>query len=391
MRKRILGWSAITLLAGALASSCGSNHSSSTVSPTPAPAPQPGPSAGGAAIAGTLHGVSGLASVQPAAVSVTVTVVGTSISSAVDGSGRFRLTGVPPGDVQLEFVGSTFRARVTLADVADRDDIRIVVVITGGGAEVEEDEREKPDNKFELEGLITNLNLAARTLQIGTNVVSVPTTATIRRGGTPIDFSQLGNGDRVHVKGSRNGTTLVATEVKLQNPGGPGPNPPTPTPTATPTPTPTPTPGAQVEVKGTVSGKTGACPTLTFTVASTVVTTDGNTKFKDASCGSLANGDKVEVKGTRQANGSVLATSVERDDEAEEKKEVELQGAIAGKSGTCPKLSFTVASTPVVTDGNTRFSDTSCTGLANGDKVEVKGTRASSTAPVLATRVEKKK
>jgi hypothetical protein len=68
-----------------------------------------------------------------------------------------------------------------------------------------------------------------------------------------------------------------------------------------------------VELKGVMSGKTGACPALTFTVSSTSVVTNASTQFRDVSCTSLANGNSVEVKGTRQSNGSVLATRVEKD------------------------------------------------------------------------------
>jgi hypothetical protein len=42
------------------------------------------------------------------------------------------------------------------------------------------------------------------------------------------------------------------------------------------------------------------------------VTTKGKTKFKHGSCGSLENNDRVDVKGRRQTDGSVLATEVEQ-------------------------------------------------------------------------------
>jgi Domain of unknown function (DUF5666) len=67
------------------------------------------------------------------------------------------------------------------------------------------------------------------------------------------------------------------------------------------------------ELEGTVSNKSGNCPTLTFTVQGSTVTTDGNTKFEDGQCSQIANGTKVEVDGTRQANNTVLAKKVELD------------------------------------------------------------------------------
>jgi hypothetical protein len=67
------------------------------------------------------------------------------------------------------------------------------------------------------------------------------------------------------------------------------------------------------ELEGTVSNKSGNCPSLTFTVQETTVTTDGNTKFNGGQCSQVANGTKVEVEGTHQANNSVLAKQVEID------------------------------------------------------------------------------
>jgi hypothetical protein len=67
------------------------------------------------------------------------------------------------------------------------------------------------------------------------------------------------------------------------------------------------------ELDGIVSNKSGNCPTLTFTVQGSTVTTDGNTKFEDGQCSQIANGTKVDVDGTRQSNNSVLAKKVEID------------------------------------------------------------------------------
>jgi hypothetical protein len=43
------------------------------------------------------------------------------------------------------------------------------------------------------------------------------------------------------------------------------------------------------------------------------VATNGSTAFNDTTCAALANGDRVEVKGTRQTDSSVLAARVEKD------------------------------------------------------------------------------
>ena len=58
----------------------------------------------------------------------------------------------------------------------------------------------------------------------------------------------------------------------------------------------------------------GACPNRSFTVAGRTVTTHAGTRFDDVSCGSLATGMEVEVRGSRQSNGSILADRVKRED-----------------------------------------------------------------------------
>jgi hypothetical protein len=67
------------------------------------------------------------------------------------------------------------------------------------------------------------------------------------------------------------------------------------------------------ELEGAVSGLTGTCPSLTFTVQQTTVRTNSSTVFKDGPCTAITNGKRVEVEGTRQADGSIVATKVELD------------------------------------------------------------------------------
>src|SRR4029079_15851432 len=66
------------------------------------------------------------------------------------------------------------------------------------------------------------------------------------------------------------------------------------------------------ELKGLVSNLAGTCPALTFTVQATRVVTNNSTKFQDP-CLRIANGSRVEVEGTRQTDGSIVATNVEID------------------------------------------------------------------------------
>jgi hypothetical protein len=51
----------------------------------------------------------------------------------------------------------------------------------------------------------------------------------------------------------------------------------------------------------------------------------------------------------------------------------ELRGAVAGKAGACPSITFTVNGVGVRANGVTEFAGTTCAGLANGQLVKVEG------------------
>lgn len=293
----------------------------------------------------------------------TVTVVGTSLTATIDGGGNFTLNNVPTGDVTLSFGAG---GSVTITGISDREQIHITVNLHGGAADLDDDERETSDSRAEVEGPIVSINATARTLVVGRRQTSVlvPTGTPIHHGGTAIDFSQLMVGDRVHIHATRSGATLMATDVQVQNdkPGQPEEADIQGAASAISGTCPTLTfvvngttvmtnastaisggacaniiAGAHVEVKGVrqsngsvlatrvsieveeaeVSGKvtamTGACPTLTLTVNSTIVLTNASTTFKTA-CANIKVGTKVDATGSRQGNGSLLATRIGLDD-----------------------------------------------------------------------------
>ena len=57
-------------------------------------------------------------------------------------------------------------------------------------------------------------------------------------------------------------------------------------------------------------GLTGTCPSLIFTLGGVIIVTDASTSFKGGGCSAIAEGDQVEVKGTTQADGRLLATKI---------------------------------------------------------------------------------
>ena len=140
----------------------------------------------------------------------------------------------------------------------------------------------------------------------------------IVHGEQTIAFASIKSGDRVHVKGTPRTAgglaTVLATKIDVQNVAVP--------PIVTPPPTTPPPPGnddgkdegdGEAAVSGAVTSKTGACPAISFKIGATSVTTSTKTEFKGATCATLVNGTKVEVKGTKQATGVVLASLVQAD------------------------------------------------------------------------------
>jgi hypothetical protein len=244
---------------------------------------------------------------------VTVTVTGTGLTATTDGTGRFSLTSVPAGQVTLQFTGAA-TGTMSLDDVAEHDTIQIEVHVQNGQVE---DEQAGNGAQAQLEGKIVSANGGAHSFVIGQITVMVPSTATIRHGSQTLTFSDLIAGARVHVKGSLTGSTLTATRVEVQQSGGPGPgngngnggngnggsgnggnddND-----------------ANEVELTGTVASLGGACPAVTFTTGGRSVATTSNTRF-DLACASIANGTKVEVKGTSPTpSGAVTATRVKKE------------------------------------------------------------------------------
>ena len=217
----------LTILALALTTAaCGGNASLSPAGPSGTA------TTGGAVITGRVSGIATAAANDTAfrtmaMTSVTVTVVGTNISTTIDGAGRFTLNNVPAGTVQLRFAGGGADATVTLSGIGASDRIDITVTVNGDRARIDSEHR--------------------------------------GRGGDANDDDDDDENDDAD------------------------------------------------ELKGTVSGVSGTCPSLTFTVNGKTVKTNASTVFENVACAQIANGTRVEVKGAPQSDGTLTAKKVERD------------------------------------------------------------------------------
>lgn len=208
---------ALMAILTATAVGCGSDASFSPTAPSAIGASR------GAMIMGRVTGVS-TAVTAPSAFStmaetrVTVTIVGTNISTVVDGNGQFTLTGVPPGDVRLKFSGSGIDATITLTGVSATDRITITVSLNGNAARVESEDRDDDDDEEEdeLEGTVSNLSGSCPTLTFTVQRTTVKTnSATVFEHGS---CTRIVNGTRVEVEGRRQADgTIVATEVEIED------------------------------------------------------------------------------------------------------------------------------------------------------------------------------
>ena len=381
---------------------------------------------------------------------MTVSVVGTSISAPVDSSSRFTLRDVPAGNPQFKFSSPSVDATLSLQTVDSNETISLAVSVTSSSATIESLGRSS-GNAEQLEGRIESIPVTpAGSLIVAGRTVTTDTNTRIYQGSGQITFADLAVGQRVHVKGTPNATSLLASVIELQN-------------TNVDIPVPingiisnfTGTAssfefqingrtikgdsateffgnsefsdlanGKRAEVKGALregyvyatrlkvetddddddgqnssasvegllSSITGAPPTLTLMIGTTTVTTTAATEVRrrgdvqDLSV--LDEGMTVHAVGTRQSDGTIVARMLQIKDDAVGGL-VEISGSAGGVKGTCPTLTFGVNGYNVVTDAATTFTPApGCSALKSGNNVTVKG-ELQANGTVKATSVAK--
>ena len=328
--------------------------------------------------AGTGHAIPGLV----------VTVTGTSISSGLDAAGRFMLTGVPSGDLQLQFSGPA-SGTIPVNGVKPTETITLVVTVTSSTVELESAAR-RGAGEEQLEGRVESLppTMPAGSLKVAGRTVTTTASTEIRHGSTSLTLADIEIGYRVHVKGTPDGSSLAASSIFVQNMMT--------------------TDGEDEEeeeeeedeeeeqdesasIHGTLMSIAGSAPNLQLLVGTTTVRTSSSTVVRRRgdvqTLDELRLGMDLHVVGDRQADGSIDARMIQINDDATG-AEVEIQGAAGGVSGTCPALTFGINGYSIRTNGSTTFEGVTCATMKSGLQVKVNGI-SQADGSILATSVKR--
>jgi len=213
------------------------------------------------------------------------------------------------GDVDTRFYGDN-DVPLTLADLKNgqrvevkgelRDNFVYAVRIHINGMtspEPPQDDSASVEGRLEsINGTKPNLTLVIKGKADGMTAETTVTTTTatvVRRRGDVQTLDALAVGQTVHAVGTRMADkSIVAQMLQIKDDE----------------------PDGAFVIEGSLGGLKGTCPTISFGVNGyNVKTTLADTKYypePSAKCEDLKSGSKVEVEGTRQADGTVLALKV---------------------------------------------------------------------------------
>lgn len=215
--RRLSSWFVSLLVLGLVAAGCGSSG------PVESPFGPGAPEGRGATIQGTVL-PAGPASSHSSAQALSsgggirITVVGTSLSTTTDSSGRFTLVGVPPGTVTLRFQGPGIDARIEISGLSEGSTITITVEVSGSKATIitKSGDDDDEDDEVEFEGRIESIT--PPTLRVaGRTVVTDPSTKFSGEGKVK-SLADLKVGMRVEVEGTAQADgSVLARKIKVED------------------------------------------------------------------------------------------------------------------------------------------------------------------------------
>ena len=216
----------LTVVLGTWAAACGSQ----AISPTDPAVP----STPGAIVRGTVTGGVGSSSVmtpsQSSVAAIRVTVVGTSVMTATDGSGRFVLDGVPSGQATLRFEGPGIDARLALSGLVNGQVLTIDVQVSGASARLvgapgplpsprpspSATPSPAPGGEVEFTGRVQSITPPS--LTVAGRTVWTDASTRIKRDDRTIALTDLRVGDLVEVEGRRQADgSILARKIKVED------------------------------------------------------------------------------------------------------------------------------------------------------------------------------
>ncbi len=126
-------------------------------------------------------------------------------------------------------------------------------------------------------------------------------------------------------------------------------------------------------VSGQVTGLTGNCPNLTFSLSGTVVHTTDKTVFEGGACGDVREGGRAGAVGSKGADGSITAERVK----IAPPPLPAAFGPVTGLTGNCPNLTFSLSGTVVHTTDRTFFDGGACGDVKEGVRAGAAGPKGS--------------
>ena len=277
---------------GILAAACGS----SPMVGSPAGASPTGATIQGTVVTGATAASTGAPHVMSGASGIRISVTGTNLTTMTDGAGKFVISGVPSGTVELRFQGSGVDARLAITGLSTGQTLTITVRASGSQASLESDDDDQ-DHEAELRGAIQSIDLATSSLVVaGKKVVVNASTRILGQHDAPLTLKDLKVGQTVEVEGTAQADqSILARKVKLEDDNDDD---------------------HEAEFTGAIQSINAGAGSLV--VAGRSVSTNAQTRIlgdhdQKLTLADLKVGQKVEVEGVAQGSG-VLARKIKLDD-----------------------------------------------------------------------------
>jgi hypothetical protein len=210
-----------------------------------------------------------------------------------------------------------------------------------------------------VSSLVTGTACPSLSFMVGPYKISVSSATTFEHGACV----NIAAGMKLGLTGTRQGDGIVAaSKIEFRDTS----NPTSPT-------------GQTVEGEGVITAlaRTTVCPTKQFYIGTYVITLDASTQYVGGACADLAAGMKVRVKGTMSGASTVAASVITiQNPGPQPTPEAEGEGFVTAlvDATSCPALQFKISEYTITLTASTQFSGGTCTDIAAGKKLRVRGT-----------------